>query len=482
MKIKELVEKLDVIYVNYKGMENTEVESIAVDSRNPKGTIFFGYHGESYDSNNDVENIYNNGYAKFIISEKKLGDNIAHAVVKNGRSMMPKAFSAFYGDPVEKYKSMAVTGTNGKTTSTYIMDSVFETAGYKTCRIGTTGIKIDDEFIESDNTTPSPALVFSSLKKGLDKGCSAFSMEVSSHALAQGRINGVLFDTAVFTNLTGDHLDFHKDMENYFNAKALLFTDAYSKNRVVNVGHEYGEKLAKIVKKNLITFSGLNNNADIYPVKYTSTVHGLQADVSIFGKVINIDSMLIGEYNLENILGVIGAAYSLGISEDIIVKGIHSLKNVPGRLEKYTNKNITAFVDYAHTDDALVNAISSLKQVARGRIITVFGAGGDRDATKRPRMAKASTSLSDITIITSDNPRTEDPDKIINDVVKGVVDKSTYYVEADREKAIEKAVSLAKENDIIFIAGKGHETYQIIGKEKHHFDDREMVQKYLGRL
>ena len=452
MKIKQLIDKLNVESVNFNGTENIEIENIATDSRNPNGTIFFGYAGESYDSNKDVKDIYNKGLAKFIISETKLDDNIAHAVIKNGRTVLPKAISALYGEPMAEYRSMAVTGTNGKTTSTYIMDSVFSMAGYKTCRIGTTGIKVDDEFIETDNTTPSPALVFSSLKKGLDKGCKALTMEVSSHALAQGRINGAFFETAVFTNLTGDHLDYHKDMEHYFQAKAMLFTDDYSKHRVVNTGHEYGEKLAKLVNKNLITYSGL----------------------------------LIGEYNLENILGVIGAAYSLGIDTDVIAKGINNLKNVPGRLEKYMNKNIIAFVDYAHTDDALINAISSLKQVAGGRIITVFGAGGDRDATKRPRMAKASTSLSDITVITSDNPRTEDPEKIIDDIVKGVVEGSTYYVEVDREKAIEKAVSLAKENDIIFVAGKGagkgHETYQIIGKEKIHFDDREMVQKYLGRL
>lgn len=482
MKIKDILDRLDVISINYMGKEDLEVESIATDSRNPKGTIFFGYHGESYDSNCDVENIYNKGMAKFIISEKDLGAEIPHAVIKNGRSMLPKAISAFYGNPMEKYRSMAVTGTNGKTTSTYIMDGVFNEAGYKTCRIGTTGIKVDNIFIETDNTTPSPALVFESLKKGLDMGCAALSMEVSSHALAQGRINGAFFETAVFTNLTGDHLDFHKDMEHYFQAKALLFTDDYSKYRVVNTGHEYGEKLAKQISKNLITYSGLNNNADIFPVKYSSSVHGIDAEISVFGKIINIHSMLIGEYNLENILGVIGAGYSMGIDLDVIAKGIKNLQNVPGRLEKYMNKNITAFVDYAHTDDALVNAISSLKQVAKGKIITVFGAGGDRDATKRPRMAHASTSLSDITIITSDNPRTEDPEKIIDDIVKGVVSGSTYYVEQDREKAIEKAVSLAGENDIIFIAGKGHETYQIIGKEKYHFDDREIVQKYLGRL
>ncbi len=482
MKIKELVEKLNPVKVNYCGKENIEVTNIAQDSRNPKGTVFFAYKGESYDSNKDAENIYKNGQAEFIICEEDLGDNIPCAVIKNGRQFLPKAVSAFYNEPMKKYHSMAVTGTNGKTTSTYIMESIFHEAGMKTCRIGTTGIMIDDEYVEIDNTTPSPELLYSSLACGLQKGCTALTMEVSSHALAQGRINGAFFETAVFTNLTGDHLDFHKNMENYFEAKAMLFTDTYSKHRVLNISHEYGKKLAERIKENLITFNAFGNDADIFPVKYTSTVHGIDAKVSVFGKIIDINSMLIGEYNLENILGVIGAAYSLGISLENVVKGIKKLKNVPGRLEKFSNKNITAFVDYAHTDDALVNAVSSLRQAAKGRIITVFGAGGDRDATKRPRMAKASTELSDITIITSDNPRTEDPQKIIDDILKGVAAGSEYYVEADREKAIAKAVSIAKEYDIILIAGKGHEDYQIIGKTKHHFDDRLVVQKYLGAL
>ncbi len=482
MKIKELVSNLNPVKVNYCGKENIEVKNIAQDSRNPKGTVFFAYKGESYNSNKDAENIYKSGMAEFIICEEDLGDNIAHAVIKNGRKLLAAAVSAFYNEPMKKYCSMAVTGTNGKTTSTYIMESIFHEAGMKTCRIGTTGIMIDDEFVEIDNTTPSPELVYSSLARGLEIGCTALTMEVSSHALAQGRINGAFFEIAVFTNLTGDHLDFHKNMENYFEAKALLFTDTYSKHRVINVRNEYGKKLADRIKENLITFNIFDNNADIFPVKYTSTVYGIDAEISVFGKIINIHSMLIGEYNLENILGAVGAAYSLGISLDDIAKGIKNLKNVPGRLEKFSNKNITAFVDYAHTDDAIVNAISSLRQVAGGRIITVFGAGGDRDTAKRPRMAYASTELSDITIITSDNPRTEDPLKIIDDIVKGVKQGSKYYVEADREKAIAKAVSIAKEHDIIFIAGKGHEDYQIIGKNKHHFDDRLVVQKYLGAL
>ncbi len=480
MKISELVEKLNPEYVNYCGMENIEIENIAVDTRNSKGTIFYAYHGESYDSNKDVINIYKSGSVKFIICEEKQDKSIPHAVIKQGRKLLSKTFSLFFNEPVKKYTSVAFTGTNGKTTSTYLMESVFKAAGMKTCRIGTTGIQIDNEFVETDNTTPSPLLVFGSLAKGVEKGCKGLTMEVSSHALAQNRIYGTFFNAAVFTNLTGDHLDFHKDMEHYFQAKALLFTDEYSKYRIINTGHEYGKKLASLIKENLITFSVNSKDADIFPIEYSSTVNGLDAKISVFSKEIHILSRLIGEYNLENILGVIGAAYSQGISLDKIAEGINKLENVPGRLEKYSSNGITAFVDYAHTDDAIINAVSSLRQVAKSRIITVFGAGGDRDAGKRPRMAKAATELSDITIITSDNPRTEDPAKIIDDVLKGVKKDSTYYVEIDREKAIAKAVSLAKKDDIIFIAGKGHETYQIIGKVKHHFDDREMVQKYLG--
>ncbi len=488
MLIKELVEKLGCSKANYLGKENIEIKNIITDSRKldnilSSGVIFFAYKGESYNSNNDAKNIYKDEKADFIISEKDLGSDIPHAVIENGRSNLPLAYAYFYNNPLDKYKSMAITGTNGKTTSTYLMDAIFKESGFKTCRIGTTGIVIDDEFIEIDNTTPSPELFYSSLDKGIKKGCSCLSIEVSSHALSQNRLNGAFFSVAVFTNLTGDHLDFHKTEEEYFKAKSLLFTDKYSKNRVVNIGCEYGKKLAKNIENNLITYS-INNNdgADIYPIKYSSTIKGIEAEISIFGKVINIKSMLIGKHNLENILGVIGAAYSFDISLDNIINGIKNFENVPGRLEKFENKDITAFVDYAHTDDALVNVISALKEIATGRIITLFGAGGDRDATKRPRMAKAATSLSDITIITSDNPRTEDPNKIIDDIVKGVQENSTYFIEADREKALGKAVSLAKAHDIILIAGKGHETYQIIGKVKHHFDDREVIQKYLGAL
>ncbi|MDE7170231.1 MAG: UDP-N-acetylmuramoyl-L-alanyl-D-glutamate--2,6-diaminopimelate ligase [Mucispirillum sp.] len=479
MTVKELLDLIPIEKAYSGGKENTEIASISADSSTPDGTIFFAYKVESYDSNKDVKAVFESGKAEFIICEEHLSKDIPHAVVKNGRHILPLVFSKFYGEPLKKYKSMAVTGTNGKTTSAYIMDSVYRAAGLKSVRIGTTGILIDDIFRESSNTTPSPQLFYAGLSDGLSKGCSALSMEVSSHALAQGRLNGAFFDTAVFTNLTGDHLDFHKDMEEYFKAKSLLFTDKFSRHKIINIGREYGERLAKSVKNSLITFS-VHGNADIYPVKYVSSLEGIKADISVFGKIVNIRSDLIGEYNLENILGVIGAAHALGFSDDTIVKGIENLKNVPGRLEKFSRSGITAFVDYAHTDDALINAINALRRVSEGRIITVFGAGGDRDAGKRPRMGKAAAQLSDIAVITSDNPRTEDPDKIIADIAAGAENNGEFIIERDREKAIAKAVDMASEKDIVFIAGKGHEDYQIIGKTKYHFDDREIVRKYLG--
>ena len=494
MKIKELVKSLNVLKVNYKGLEDLEISEINTDSRtandnkgtDKSGSVFFAYAGESYDSNKDIEEIWKLKKAKFIISEIELSDDVAYAQIKSGKDDLANAYISFYGNPIKKYKSVAITGTNGKTTSSYIMDSIFEANRNKSVRIGTTGLKIDCEFIELDNTTPSPYIVYNNLRRGIEKGCTGLSMEVSSHALAQNRLGNIKFNAAIFTNLTGDHLDFHKNMEDYFAAKSLLFEDSRSDYKIINISHDYGKKLANNIRERnssgLITFSVEDHDADIYPIEYESTVNGLKCIANVLNEKVEFHSPLIGLYNLENILGVIGAATAIGIKLDVIKAGIENLKNVPGRLEKYSNKNITAFVDYAHTDDALVNAISSLKKVAKGRIITVFGAGGDRDKSKRPRMAKAATSISDITIITSDNPRTEDPNAIIEDVVKGVVENSIYEVEVDREKAIEKAVNIAKENDVIFIAGKGHEDYQIIGTTKHHFHDGEVVQKYLSKI
>lgn len=484
MTIDELLNLLSPSGLAAPDKGKTEITSMSFNSRDmKKSSVFFAYKGESYDSNWDAAEIYKSGRADFIIAERYLGKNIPHAVVKDARAALSKAASAFFGNPLAFYKSVGVTGTNGKTTTAYLTDSIFKAAGYKSVRIGTTGIDIAGENLPSENTTPSSFQVFEALRRGLDKGCSGLSIEISSHALAQGRLAGAAFNAGIFTNLTGDHLDFHKDMESYFAAKSLLFTGAMSDNKIINVSGVYGKRLAEKAGKKVMTFS-TESEADIYPLDYESPVEGIRCLLSVFGRKVEVNSHLIGRYNLENIMGAFGAALALGISEEDALKGIAALENVPGRLEKYCRKGVSVFVDYAHTDDALKNALTALRSIAPGRIITVFGAGGDRDKTKRPRMGKTAAELSDFVMITSDNPRTEKPRDIINDILAGIskTPQVKFVTEEDREKAIEKAIGEAREGDFILVAGKGHEDYQIIGKEKHPFDDALIVKKYLEKL
>lgn len=469
--------------VIHNGMGDNKIESISFDSRDEaKSSIFFAYKGEKYDSNNDAASFYKSGKTEFIIAEKYLGEDIPHAVVSDGRVALAKISEAFYGYPMKAYKSVAVTGTNGKTTTTYILDSIFKQMGYKTVRVGTTGVEVGSNEYPVENTTPSAYDVYKYLSEGASVGCRFVSIEVSSHALAQGRLAGIKFDTAIYTNLSGDHLDFHKDMEHYFLAKSLLFEDDMSKYKIVNTECPYGKRLAKNIKNGLTTFSVLGD-ADIFPVSYETGVFGIKCRLSVYGEEHNITSHLIGRYNLANIMGAVGAALACGADIKDIMTGVEALENVPGRLEKYRKNGVTVFVDYAHTDDALKNAITALKVLTDKRIITLFGAGGERDKTKRPRMGKVASELSDVTVITSDNPRMENQDEIIKEILTGVDKTSSKMItEIDREKAIEIAINEAKDGDVVLVAGKGHECYQIIGQEKYPFDDRVIVKKYLERL
>ncbi len=485
MDVSALIKYLDkeVTSVNTKDKKQ-KINYISFDSRSvPENSAFFAFKGETFDSHDVAVALYQSGTVSLVVSERKLSDDINHIVVKDGRIALSLASNLYFDEPLKKYKSVAITGTNGKTTTSYILDAIFTSDGIKTAKIGTIGADIDDKHIELDNTTPSAYTINSILSEGLSFGCEFVSMEVSSHALVQNRVVGMKFDVAIFTNLTGDHLDYHKDMDNYFEAKQLLFKNKLSKYKVINIDDEYGKKLVSSIKdtKKVYTYA-VDKKADIYPLKYDFTVEGTRAELSILGKKIKrpLKSNLIGQHNLENMLAALSAALILGVDIDTCLDGIESVDNVAGRLEKFSNDRITAFVDYAHTDDALSNVITAVRKVATNRIITVFGAGGDRDKTKRPRMAKVATTLSDIAVITSDNPRTENPLDIIEDVKAGVVYGSCeVIVEADREKAIAKAVEVAHDGDIILIAGKGHEDYQIIGTTKHSFDDRLVVQKYL---
>lgn len=389
------------------------------------------------------------------------------------RKNLGKIASNFYGYPQKKLKIIGITGTNGKTTSTYLLESIL--GKEKVARIGTVEYKIGDEVIEAPNTTPESLDIVKMCKKAVEKGLEYLVMEVSSHALSLGRVDMLEFDVASFTNLTLDHLDYHENMDNYFQAKRKLFTMLKdSKKSSINIDDIYGDRLYK-------EFGGysysLTKSADLTGEIVEFHSDGQFVRLNLMGEMFEEKLAILGRYNLYNVLGVIGIALQLGIGKNIILEKLKDIKGAPGRFELVNcGQDYIVVVDYAHTGDALENILKSINELKKGRVITVFGCGGDRDATKRPIMGEIAQRLSDIAILTSDNPRTENPHLIIEDVKKGM-NGDHYLVEEDREQAIVKAIEIAQKNDIILIAGKGHETYQILGRKKIHFDDREIARR-----
>ena len=457
----------------------TDVKAICFNSNDIReNCVFFAYSGSTFDSHSVAEEVYKSGKVLFVVAERKL-ENIPTLIVEDGRKALALACRNFFGQPDEKMEKVAVTGTNGKTTVTYLLESIMEAAGKKPLRMGTTGHMYAGKYVPSETTTPSSYDYYSVLADAVKEGCDALAIEASSHALDQERLFGTKFDVALFTNLSGDHLDYHKTMEEYFLAKKKLFTEEYANIAVVNMDNDYGLKIIKEKSIDTIKY-GINDRAEISAEEISFTLSGISARIRYPNNTFNIKSTLVGLHNLENILSAVSASIALGISDEAIIQGLENLKNVPGRLEKIEGKGAFVFVDYAHTDDALLNVLEALTPFKKNRIITVFGCGGDRDRTKRPRMAKVAENHSDIIIVTSDNPRTESPQQIIEDILKGFVNADKVVICPDRGEAIKTALSRVEEGDIILIAGKGHEDYMVIGKEKTHFDDREEVRKFFG--
>ena len=415
-------------------VKEEEYTGIEYDSRKIKaGNIFVALEGAVSDGHNYIEQAVKNG-AKCILVSKKIEAvfPVKYIWIKDLRRKLGVLASNFYNWPQKKLKIIGITGTNGKTTTTYLIESIL--GSDKTARIGTVEYKIGDEIIEAPNTTPESLDIVKMCKKSVEKGMEYLVMEVSSHALALGRVDMLEFDVSMFTNLTLDHLDFHKTMEDYFQAKRKLFT-----------------MMKKGCEKNCVI------NIDNFSTK--------------------IKLAILGRYNVYNVLGALSIALLLVIERDIILDKIKELKGAPGRYELVNcGQDFTVIVDYSHTGDALENILKSINELKKGKIITVFGCGGDRDPSKRSVMGEIAERLSDIAIVTSDNPRTEDPHKIVEQVLEGMKGKN-HIVEEDRDIAISKAVKLAEAKDIILIAGKGHETYQILGRKKIHFDDREIARR-----
>lgn len=459
-----------------KGEEDIKYTGMEYDSRKIEaGNIFVALEGAVVDGHKFIKNAVENGAKAILVSkEVPLEFPVEYILVKDLRKNLGKIASEFYNYPQKKLKIIGITGTNGKTTSTYLLETIL--GEEKVARIGTVEYKIGDEVIEAQNTTPESLDIVKICKKAVDKGLEYLVMEVSSHALALGRVSMLEFDVASFTNLTLDHLDYHESMQNYFEAKRKLFTMLKVKeNSVINIDDPYGEKLYK--EFGGYSYSLKNESANLKGKILEFHSDGQLVELELLDRKYTVKLAILGRYNLYNVLGVIGMALLLGKEADEVVSGLKELKGAPGRFELINcGQDYIVVVDYAHTGDALENILQSINELKKGRVITVFGCGGDRDPSKRPIMGKIAQRLSDIAILTSDNPRTEDPHKIIEDVLKGM-DGNNYLVEENRELAIVKAIEIAKTNDIILIAGKGHEAYQILGRKKIHFDDREIARR-----
>lgn len=476
--------------VKYEILKNINLgknifSGIEYDSRKiKKNNIFVALEGANVDGHDYLDKAVENGATCLIVSKRvELKYNVNYILVENLRKNLSLIASNFYDYPQKKLKIIGITGTNGKTSTTYMLEKLLSKQNIT--RIGTIEYKIGEEVFEAVNTTPESLDLIKIFDKSLKKNIDTVIMEVSSHSLELGRVETVDFDYAIFTNLTQDHLDYHKNMENYFSAKKKLFYKLKNKNNAsLNIDDEYGKRLYEEFKEN--GFSPIS-----YSLKSNSSKDNLfgkfvdsnKIEISYNEKNYIVEFNLFGEFNLYNLLSTVGLALKFGISMEDIIKNISTIKSAPGRFENIEcGQDYKVIVDYAHTPDALKNVIISAGKILnKNRVITIFGCGGDRDRTKRPIMASIAEKYSDIVILTSDNPRTEKQTQIFEEVKKGFSFGYKYYFEADREEAIKKAIILAEKDDIIIITGKGHETYHIVGTKKFHFDDKEIARREIVR-
>ena len=453
-----------------------EVDSVTVDSREAHpGSLFVAMSGGQTDGHEFVGSALAKG-ASVAVSKVDVFEGISPALlVDDSVEACWRLSKRVYGDPSARLRMIGVTGTNGKTTVAWVLRQALEALGVRTAYMGTLGGYIGKSRVETGLTTPFPPEINGFLARCLDEGIEAVTMEVSSHALAQRRVDGVEFDVAVFTNLSQDHLDFHADFEEYFAAKQRLFFDLPSNKSVIavaNADDEYGARLLKKAARPL----GLGKNGDVELVAAEPALDSLRMRLRVSSTEYEIEAPLGSRFNVENAMAVFASLLALGYSAADCARALSAVKGAPGRFEAVQNdRGLKVIVDYAHTPDALEKVLNSARELTTGRLICVFGCGGDRDKSKRPKMAAAASTIADIVWVTSDNPRTEDPSAIIKDILPGVSQAAESRVEPDRRKAISGAIAEAKPGDCVVIAGKGHEDYQIIGKEKTHFDDREVA-------
>jgi len=480
MKTKPLSEIIaPIVGENIEEYKNKLINNITYDSRKIKdGSLFIAIKGFKVDGHSYLETAEKNGATAAVVEDQMETVKIPQIKVKDSRAAMAQIVKEFYKPELTQLRTAGITGTNGKTTTTYLVKSVLESAGLPSGLIGTIEYDIAGEKINSWNTTPESTDLLDMMYAMYSKGQKGCVMEVSSHGLALNRADGIDFEVAVFTNLSQDHLDFHKDFEDYFAAKRKLFEllkpDGIA---VINNNDEYGKRLINDISRECLTF-GLDSNSQIYVRNWSSSLSGLTIDISTPVGDIEINSRLIGQFNVENILGAVGVGLAFKFDLKTIKMGIENVDRIPGRLEPIKLKNNrVAVVDYSHTPDALQKALIELNKINKNNLWVVFGCGGDRDKSKRPIMGKIAEDYATNVIVTSDNPRSENPDTIISDILKGISHKESINIEPDRKEAIYLALRKSETNDIILVAGKGHETYQEINGIKHSFDDRLIIKE-----
>lgn len=486
MKIREILNSVNII--NIKGDMDRDVSSIHYDSRRlGYDSLFVAVKGLKSDGHNFLEKAIKSGAKGIVLQAERFkelngfnGIDATYIGVHDSRKTLAIISDTFYGHPSKNMAVIGITGTNGKTTTSYLIDSVLKKNDFKTGIVGTINYRFDGEIIPAPHTTPESLDLQCLLKKMVDRGIKYCVMEVSSHSLELDRVYGVRFETGVFTNLTQDHLDFHITFEKYFDAKAKLFREYGLKKAVINIDDIYGKRLLRDIGADKILTYGITEKADVIARDIVISMQGLKFKVESPIGEFGIRSKLIGRHNVYNILASIATAILEELSEKCIVEGILSTNGIPGRLEKIDEgQDFTVLVDYAHTDDALKNVLKSARELPHNKLILVFGCGGDRDKGKRPLMGRVGIAYSDFVIITSDNPRSEEPLEIIEEIERGVkltgANEERYIKIPDRREAIELSIRKASNGDMVVIAGKGHEDYQIIGDKKNHFDDREVV-------
>ncbi|MBB5323781.1 UDP-N-acetylmuramoyl-L-alanyl-D-glutamate--2,6-diaminopimelate ligase [Anoxybacillus tepidamans] len=476
MKLQTLLSYLHD-FTTYAG-ENPAITSIEMDSRKvKKGALFICIKGFTVDGHDFAKQAVENG-AVAIVAERNVDVPVPVIIVRDSKRAMAVLADAFYGQPTHQLHLIGVTGTNGKTTTTHIIDHIFRKAKKKTGLIGTIHIKIGDETYDVQNTTPESLVLQKAFKQMVDEHVDVAVMEVSSHALHMGRVHGCDYDVAVFTNLTQDHLDYHQTMEEYRLAKGLLFAQLGNrfdherpKFAVLNNDDPASEQYKQMTAATVITY-GIDQESDIMAKRIDISPSGMVFDLVTPFETVRVKTKLIGQFNVYNILAATAACLVSGVALSTIVKAVEEISGVSGRFETVDEgQDFTVIVDYAHTPDSLENVLKTIRQFAKRNVYVVVGCGGDRDRTKRPLMAQIAVRYADVAIFTSDNPRSERPEDILKDMEDGVAGQH-YISIVDRKEAIRYAVQEAREGDVILIAGKGHETYQMIGDRVLHFDDR----------